>query len=411
MSATEFDVVISGGGMVGASLACALSALPLRIALVEAVPFESAAQPSFDDRTIALSRTSRKILGALGAWDEVGPLATPIREIHVSERGRFGSALIRAEEQGVEDLGYVVANRALGAALWARLGAARNIEVICPGSVTAPRAGEHDVSVALDAAHGGRRIDARLLVVADGARSSLRQALGIGATERSYGQTAVVGNVAIAGAPSAFTAYERFSAEGPLALLPFRDGRYVFVLARPPEVAQAALGLEEPAFLRLLQESFGRRLGEFTRLGRRSAYPLSLVQAAALTAPRAAIIGNAAQGLHPVAGQGYNLGLRDVATLAEVVADAVRAGEDPGSATALSRYAAWRRRDQRNVVAFTDGLIRLFGLDVPGTGLVGAARGAALLLFDMAPPAKRALAWQTMGMAGTMTRLARGLPL
>jgi 2-octaprenyl-6-methoxyphenol hydroxylase len=123
------------------------------------------------------------------------------------------------------------------------------------------------------------------------------------------------------------------------------------------------------------------------------------------------IIGNAAHGLHPVAGQGYNLGLRDVATLAEVVADATRAGADPGAAAALSRYAAWRRRDQRNVVAFTDGLIRLFGLDVPGTRLAGAARGAALLLFDMAPPAKRALARQTMGMAGTMTRLARGLPL
>ncbi|MCE7896843.1 MAG: 2-octaprenyl-6-methoxyphenyl hydroxylase [Gammaproteobacteria bacterium PRO8] len=325
-AAAEFDVVISGGGLVGASLACALAALPLRVALVEAVPVASAAQPSFDDRTIALSRSSRIILDGIGAWGEVAALATPIRRIHVSERGRFGSAIISAEQQGVDTLGHVVASRDLGAALWARLGAAPGVEVFCPGSLQSPTVEQAHISTTLDAARSGGQLRARLLVVADGARSSLRQALGIAATERSYEQTAVVGNVAIAGAPSASTAYERFSAEGPLALLPFRDGRYVFVLARPPAAAVAALALDDAAFLRLLQDGFGHRLGDFVQLGRRSAYPLSLVQAQDITAPRAAVIGNAAQGLHPVAGQGYNLGLRDVATLAEVVADAVRSG-------------------------------------------------------------------------------------
>lgn len=407
-AAGEFDVVISGGGLVGASLACALAALPLRVALVEAVPIASAAQPSFDDRTIALSRSSRIILDGIGAWGAVAALATPIRRIHVSERGRFGSAVISAEQQGVDALGHVVASRDLGAALWARLGAAPGVEVFCPGSLQAPTAGQAQVSMTLEAGQGGGTLHGRLLVVADGARSSLRQALGIAATERSYEQTAVVGNVAIAGAPSSSTAYERFSAEGPLALLPFRDGRYVFVLARPPAAAAAALALDDAAFLRLLQDSFGHRLGDFVQLGRRSAYPLSLVQAQAITAPRAAVIGNAAQGLHPVAGQGYNLGLRDVAALAEVVADAVRSGVDPGGAATLAHYAELRRRDQRNVIGFTDGLIRLFGLAAPG---MGPARGAGLLLFDMLPGAKRALARHTMGMAGPMTRLARGLPL
>ncbi len=402
--AVDFDVVISGGGLVGASLACALAALPLRVALVEAVPFASAGQPSFDERSIALSRTSRMILAGIGGWN--GAAATPIRRVHVSERGRFGSALISAEEQGVDDLGHVLASRELGAALWAGVRAATRVRVFCPGSLSAPVATDAAIQVKLQDDQGSRDISARLLVIADGVHSGLRQALGIGAVERSYDQTAIVGNVAVAGMPGADTAYERFSDEGPAALLPFRDGRHVFVLARAPAAAAAALARDDAGFLGILQAEFGWRLGEFTQVGRRTGYPLSLVRAAALAAPRAVVIGNAAQGLHPVAAQGYNLGLRDVATLAEILADVVRAGEDPGAAAVLARYVAARRRDQRNVIAFTDGLIRLFGLEWPGAG---AGRGAALLLFDVMPPAKRLLGRQTMGMAGAMTRLARGL--
>lgn len=402
------DVIISGGGMVGASLAAALAALPVRVALVEAVPFASAAQPSFDERTTALSRTSQRILGGIGAWEQAGPQACGISRIHVSERGRFGTAVIDGEEQGVGELGYVVANRVLGAALWSRIGRAANIDVFCPGSLGAPRASAQAIAVELAAAGRAAPLVGRLLVVADGAGSGLRRELGIEATERSYGQTAIVGNVAIGERASGGTAYERFTADGPVALLPFQDGRYIFVMARSPEAAEAAMAMPDPAFLDLLQQAFGRRLGRFARLGRRSAYPLSLVRASRLAADRAVVIGNAAHGLHPVAGQGYNLGLRDAATLAEVIADAVRAGEDPGAPAALARYGAWRSSDQRNVVAFTDGLIRLF--ELPQAGL-GAARGLGLALFDLLPGAKRALARHTMGMAGNLTRLARGLPL
>ncbi len=199
-------------------------------------------------------------------------------------------------------------------------------------------------------------------------------------------------------------AYERFTPDGPLALLPAGQGRYVFVLTRQAEVADAVASLPDAGFLELLQREFGYRLGRFERVGARSSYPLELVESGTVTAPRVAVVGNAAHGLHPVAGQGYNLGLRDAAALAELLAET--AGADPGRADLLARYAAWRRPDQRRVVAFTDGLIRLF--DRRG---LGPFRGIGLLLFDAVPGAKRLLARETMGLGGRQTRLVRGLPL
>jgi len=199
-------------------------------------------------------------------------------------------------------------------------------------------------------------------------------------------------------------AYERFTPGGPLALLPAGPGRYVFVLTRRTAVAEAVKCLPDAEFVQLLQEEFGFRLGRFTRVGARSSYPLELVEADAVTAPRVAVVGNAAHGLHPVAGQGYNLGLRDAATLAELIAET--AGADPGRPDLLARYAAWRRPDQRRVVSFTDGLIRLF--DRRG---LGPLRGLGLLLFDATPGAKRLLARETMGLRGRRTRLVRGLRL
>jgi 2-octaprenyl-6-methoxyphenol hydroxylase len=403
-----YDVVISGGGMAGASLAWALTRLPIRIALVEPVAFESAAQPSFDDRTIALSRSSQRILDSLGLWSEIGGQACPIREIHVSERGRLGNAVINGEEQGVGDLGYVVANRVLGAALWQRLRVAKNVAVFCPGRITAVRQQPERLVVDLVSEQHEGPLGARLLAVAEGAGSALRQALGIGVAHRPYDQTAIVGSVEVAAGGNGHAAYERFTAEGPIALLPGGGRRFIFVMARAARAAPAIMALDDAAFLDLLQRGFGQRLGRFSRVGRRNAYPLTLVQARRVIAPRAALIGNAAHGLHPVAGQGYNLGLRDVAALAELVADAIRAGADPGSAAVLEQYAAWRRRDQRNVVAFTDGLIRLFELPLRTLGI---ARGLGLMLFDVLPGAKSSLAHYTMGLGGTLTRLARGLPL
>ena len=404
----DCDVLIAGGGMVGASLAAALAGLPVRVTLVEQIPAGSPGQPSFDARTTALSRSSQHILATLGIWPEVAEHATPIRRIHVSERGQLGTTVIDADDDGGEALGYVIENRLLGAALWRAIGSSPNVTVQSPARVTQVRQMPDCLGVQVGQDGVTTEIRTRLLVVADGAGSPLRESLGIAATTRSYGQSAIVGSVAVE-APKADLAYERFTADGPIALLPAGGNRYVFVLTRRAAIAEAVFALPEPAFVELLQREFGFRLGRFQRVGTRSRYPLELVEAAAVTAHRVALVGNAAHGLHPVAGQGYNLGLRDAAALAELVAQPV-AQSDPGQSELLARYASWRRSDQRKVVAFTDGLIRLFDWNGPG-GLFGPLRGLGLMLFDNAPGAKRLLARQTMGLAGRRTRLVRGLPL
>lgn len=404
MNGSDVDIVIAGGGMVGASLAVALAGQPLRVALVEALPFGAPAQPSFDARTVALSRSSFRILATLGIWPDVAGAAATIRRIHVSEQGRFGTALIDADQQGVPALGYVLDNRELGAALWARLATQDNCAVHAPARLAGVQQEGQQLRLALQGDGCPDTLTARLLVVADGARSALRTALGIGARVSSYGQGAIVGNVAVSRPGSRDMAFERFTPEGPLALLPAGDGRYAFVLTRASARIEPTLALSDDEFLALLQESFGWRLGRLTRLGRRTAYPLELTVAERVTAPRAVLVGNAAHALHPVAAQGYNLGLRDVAALAELLVGG--AGDDPGAPELLAAYAQWRAADQRNVVSFTDGLVRFFGLAGPG---LPALRGAGLQLFDLLPPAKRLLAQHTMGLAGRVTRLARGL--
>jgi 2-octaprenyl-6-methoxyphenol hydroxylase len=403
------DVAIVGGGMVGLSLAAALSHLPLDVVVVEPVPAGSEAQPSFDERTTALSSGSRRILEGIGVWRQVAAEATPIKRIHVSDRGRFAMARLSAEEQGVHALGYTLANRVLGAALTQACRAAPRLRILCPASVTTVVPGAADVGLAVEGAWEGQ-LRARLVVAADGARSAVRSAFGIEATVWDYDQHAIIANV-VPDRFHDFVAYERFTEDGPMAVLPLADGRCSVVWTLAPAAAQAALALDEHAFLAALQDKFGFRLGRFSRVGRRTAHPLSLTRSERQVAARAVIIGNAAQGLHPIAGQGFNLGLRDVATLAEVVADDVAAqgpAADPGAAAVLERYAAWRRADRRTVIAFTDALIRVFGNPLPP---VRAARDASLLLFDLVTPAKHAFARVTMGLAGTLPRLARGVPL
>jgi len=401
--ALDCDVLIAGGGMVGASLAVALAGLPLRVQLVESVPAGTPGQPSFDARTTALSRSSQHILAALGIWPAVQADAAPIRRIHISERGRFGTSVIDGDEEGGEPLGYVLENRLLGAALWRAMAACQRLGIRAPASVTGVTTGADWMTVGVRTADGEAGVRTRLLIVADGARSPLRAGLGIDARVRPYGQVAITGNVAVSNPGPGGTAYERFTAAGPLALLPAGPGRYGFVLTRRAAEADGIVALPDGEFLALLQAEFGFRLGRFDRVGVRSSYPLDLVVAGAVTAPRVAIIGNAAHGLHPIAGQGYNLGLRDAAALAELLAE----GQvDPGDAALLARWAAWREPDQRKVVAFTDGLVRLF--DRPG---LGALRGLGLALFDTLPGAKPLLARETMGLGGRRSRLARGLGL
>jgi 2-octaprenyl-6-methoxyphenol hydroxylase len=242
-----------------------------------------------------------------------------------------------------------------------------------------------------------------LAVAADGAHSAVRRDAGITATEADYDQVAIVANVA-ADMPHDGTAFERFTGAGPLALVPLRDGSYTLIWARSPQAAATTLGASTADFLCQLQQHFGWRAGKFISVGRRASYALKLTRADAAVAPRTVLIGNAAQSLHPVAGQGFNLALRDVAALAELVA----ADGDPGADTVLAAFAQGREQDRRGVTRFTDGLIRVFG---DTRAPVGLARGAGLLLFDLLPPAKRALARVSLGFGGRAPRLARGLPL
>ena len=400
----RFDVAVVGGGLVGASFACALADTPLSTVLVEGVAPGSEAQPSFDERTTALGNASRRIFETLGVWDAIAPHASAIRAIHVSDAGRFGFARLEARDHGIAAFGYVAANRVIGAALWEKLTAARRVALRVPSTVDAVEIGADHVQLGLRSASGAAGLEARLVVAADGADSRVRRAAGIEARIEEYAQVAVVANVA-ADRPHDGTAYERFTPSGPFALLPLHDGSYTAVWARSPSQAEQALALGEHEFLAELQRHFGWRAGRFVRVGRRASYPLKLTRAASAVRPRAVLIGNAAQALHPVAGQGFNLGLRDAAHLAELLAGVKG---DAGGADVLARFAAHRAADRRGVVGFTDGLVRLFGDARPPIRL---ARNLGLLMFDLMPPAKSALARVSTGLGGRIPRLARGLPL
>jgi 2-octaprenyl-6-methoxyphenol hydroxylase len=404
------QVTIVGGGMVGASLAVALAPLGLEVALVEAIPHGSGSQPSFDERTTALSNGSRRILETLGVWSEVASSATPIRKIHVSDQGRFGFARIDAAEQGLEALGYVVPNRALGDALWSRLARHAHVQLHCPAQVTRITAGEQAVGLEIVQGGAAADVDTRLVVAADGAQSAVRSAFGVDAQSRDYEQTAVITTVL----PQRFhehVAYERFTGSGPLALLPLDGGRCALVLTLSPATADAAMAWSDQEFLAEVQARFGFRLGRFLKVGRRAAYPLSITRATRTSAGRCAIVGNAAQGLHPVAGMGFNLGLRDVASLAELIAEHRHDAQfDAGAASLLAEYDAWRSADRSGVIAFTDGLVRLFANPL---NVVRRLRNVGLLAFDLLPPAKAALSRLSTGTGagGRVPKLARGVAL
>ncbi len=407
-SRVDCDVAIAGGGLVGASLALALAPLGFKVALVEAVAPGGGDHPSFDERTTALANGSARIFRSLGVWRHMEREATPIRRIHVSDQGRFGVARIDAAEQGLEALGYVLPNRVMGAALWQGLGTAPGIQVIAPARVLGSEPAGGVRVLAFEHSGTQQELRARLVVAADGARSLIREQAGIAADHWPYAQTAIISTITTQRFHD-YVAYERFTADGPIAVLPLSDGRCGIVWTRPPEDAARLLALPDEVFLAELQAAFGFRLGRLLRVGVRSAYELALSRSERHVAERLAIVGNAAQGLHPIAGQGFNLGLRDAASLAEVLADARADGvADVGEAGPLKAYADWRAEDRRRIVAFTDGLVRLFGSPL---GVLRGLRSVGLLAFDAFPPAKSAMARLSVGAAGRIPRLARGVPL
>lgn len=414
----DYDILIIGGGMAGASLALALQELPLSIGIVEAVPYASQQQPAFDARAIALADGSHRIFQAMGVWPAmVERGVTAIEHIHVSDRGSFGSARLEADEEGVAALGYVVEGRVIGSALTAAVAQLSNVELLCPAQLHELKVERDGVEAALTVDGVPRAVRTRLLVAADGVHSTVRQQVGAKSWSLGYGQTAVIATVAT-DRPHGNVAYERFTDTGPLALLPCdpphdgepetRNHRWSLVWTVRDREVEEMLGLSDAEFLRRLQLRFGYRAGRFLRSSERHAYPLVFDFVRRAAQPRVAFVGNAAHAIHPVGGQGFNLGLRDVAALAEVIADAVGAGSDIGTLAALQPYVAWRRPDYLRVAAFTDGLVRLFSNQLPPLRL---ARNLGLLGMDILPAAKHLFARQAMGLTGRLPRLACGIAL
>jgi 2-octaprenyl-6-methoxyphenol hydroxylase len=396
-----YDVIIIGGGMAGASLACALEGHGLSLALVEARPFRDDAQPSYDDRVLALAHGSVRIFRELGLWQGMRGAAAPIRRIHVSDRGHFGAARMDAASEGVDALGYVIGAREIGHVLNQALGELKDTQVICPASMHSIEVNTAAARVTVEADGETRQLQGRLVVAADGTQSPAREQMHIACKRWEYGQTAIIANVT-PDLPHHDVAYERFTDSGPLAMLPMTDERCSLVWTVRHEQVDEVMGWDEATFLRRLQARFGYRLGRIRKAGARHAYPLALIRAEQYVAERMALIGNAAHTLHPVAGQGFNLGIRDVAVLAGVIRRAARAGRDVGDVAVLDEYARWRQGDLKRTVALTDTLVRVFSNPLPP---VVAARNLGLLAFDLLPPLKRLLTRQTMGMNGSLPRL------
>ena len=375
--------------------------------MVEAVPFGSRGQPSFDDRATALSEGSRRIFQAMGVWPGMAAEAAPIRHIHVSERGRLGATRLSAEEAGVDALGWVTPNRLMGRALMEFIAGKSDITVLAPAKLISFVAHTDEVEAVIETEGNPSTLKARLLVAADGAQSEVRSKLGIGAERADYAQTAVVCNIRVE-RPEPETAFERFAEAGPVALLPMGGDKYGFVWVVSTDSAPALLGLDDAVFAEQAAAMFGGRFGRFLQVGKRASYPLSMVRADAQQAARTLIVGNAAHALHPVAAQGFNLSVRDVAMLAEVIADARRDGQDLGAPEVLARYVDARKGDQRGTALFTDVLNRIFANPLESAAL---GRNAGLLAMELMPTARKTFLKHNMGLAGRLPRLARGRPL
>ncbi len=404
---TNYDILIIGGGMVGASLARAVSGLGLKTGVVEAYAYNADTQPSYDDRAIALAWGSRLILEGIGAWSRLQPEAEPILDVHISDRGHCGFSRINHKKEGVEALGYVVTGQALGEALLQGVGELDDIELISPARLSHFVIKSDYAEVHIDCEGETRRLKTKLLVGADGVESIVRKKAGIELIEKPYDQTAIIANIT-PGKSHENVAYERFTDSGPLAMLPMTEGRCSMVWTALDREVNEIMGLSDEGFLKRLQERFGFRLGRLQHAGQRSAYPLKLRQAKEQYRSRLVLIGNAAHAVHPVTGQGYNLGIRDVSALAEVLAGAAREGCDPGQCSVLKQYADWRQQDHDRVLQITDALARLFANPLKS---VTVARDLGLIGLDFIPSLKHLAARQFMGMNGRLPRLSRGLPI
>lgn len=400
------DIAIVGGGLAGASLAVALAPLGYDIKVIEAVAYRATEQPSYDDRTLAISHSSCRILSGIGLWDKLETDATAIRRVYITELARPVQVVLDAAEMGLTEFGHVVEARRFGTAVTRQLEQTDNIEVLSPASVRDIEIGGQRTTLRLDSDAGIDGLEARLVVAADGANSFIRNHLQIPTESRDYGQVAVICNITPEKAHEG-RAFECLTDTGPFAVLPHTGSRCGLVWSVASDKAAALLDLDDATFISRAEERFGRtELGVFKKAGKRTAYPLKLVRAREDIRERLVILGNAAHAIHPIGAQGFNLALRDVAVLAEVLADDDQG--DPGESGLLNTYSHWRQQDQRGTIATSDGMTRLFSHPSP---LAAGLRTMGLVAHAMLPSLRRKSAIKAMGYRGRVPRLALGEPL
>ncbi|CAA0079647.1 2-octaprenyl-6-methoxyphenol hydroxylase [BD1-7 clade bacterium] len=401
------DIAIIGGGMVGASLAALLPA-SLSVALLESFPMPAMDakipqyQPSYDARSTALSHSSYTIFEQAGIWPLLRQHVEPIQQVHVSDKGNWGSTVMDHQSEGLEALGFVVENAWLGRSLLHFLQHNTAVNFLCPATVHQVRpqsdGAEIEYRLGRDDTTPVQKLTAKLVVVADGARSQICSSLGIHTNVTDYQHTAIVTNVSTS-EPHQGTAYERFTANGPLALLPLtaQDGenRSALIWTMPSDIAEPLIDADDSAFLAALQDTFGRRMGEFQRVGQRHAYPLMLTTVDEQVRRHLVVLGNAAHSLHPVAGQGFNLALRDVQVLANLIADGQKTGRSSGELTLLEEYQRQQLLDQKTTALFSDVLPGLFARrQLP----LVVGRGMGLLALELVPSLKSSFVRFATGM-------------
>lgn len=402
------DVLIVGGGLVGASLAIALEQLHLDVGLIEAAP-PGSLPAVFDERSLSFAEATVNALTGLGVLQKLRAPTGSIERIHISRRGDFGRTVLEAGEHGRREFGRVVVARDFGEALEARLAELPRLTRYRPVRFAGLNASADDLRAIRVADAGGERVlRTRLLVAADGTRSGVRDALGIPSDEHDYGQTLFVTRLRSQHAPDG-TAYERLGDDGPTALLPRGDRQYGLIHAVASDATDSVAALDEAAFVARVQAAFGWRAGRFLGCGVRNQYPATRVLARRTTTPRAVLIGNAAQTIHPVGAQGFNLGLRDALALAELIARARAADPvaDCGEPALLDAYALRRREDRERTVAFSDQLVRLA---CNPSALLRPLRSVGLLAFDRLPSVQSLLVGGAMGYRGDVPALCRTPP-
>ncbi|MGY8813628.1 MAG: 2-octaprenyl-6-methoxyphenyl hydroxylase [Gammaproteobacteria bacterium] len=403
----EYDIAIVGGGLVGASLACSLADSNYRVAVLEQYPLRAGGQPSYDERGLALSLASRRILEAIHVWPLLANKAVPIRHIHISDRGKFGSVRLHAKDLQINAMGYVVKAREIGEVILEKISKIEKIDYLCPHKISDIKIAKNQVNIKLDDTAKLESINCKLLVAADGSNSSIRENLSINTQIKDYGQVAIVANISM-DRDHNNTAYERFTSTGPLALLPMSQSRFVSIYCVNREQLAEFMTMNEDDYIKELQNISGKRAGKIIKLGNKQSYELKQIRAEHQFKERVLLLGNAAHTIHPNGAQGFNLGLRDVAGLAELLLKLPNDCQDPGNSQLLIDYVNLSKPNQDKVIDFTDALASLFYTD---DYFKMIARNIGMSVLDMLPLLKNNFVKHAMGLKGQQPGLVRGLRL